>query len=126
LEEAKQRKTAVLLRAQRACTEGSLDAAASEADTDSIFELLARLEAKMDAIEIDLTVARELSDEAVAASGRPTSEGAGEFAALPRPGHLAKTAPHGAEALAKTNVGTGAIEGPRFRDGAARQGRTKR
>jgi phage shock protein A len=126
LEEGKQRKNAVLARARRAGAEPSLDAVARPRE-GSVLDLLDRLEAVVAAAEREGAVARELSDEALAAN----AEGAGtqsriESDLLYLKGLAKAPALTEAKPLAKTKGDAPEAEAPRASAGASREPRTKR
>jgi phage shock protein A len=122
LEQTKHRKNALLLRAKQAGALATLDSAAHRAEPT--LELLARLEASVAAMEREGSVARELTDEAIAGvAGEGVDKGRLE-ADLVLLRRLAKAPVLTTKPLAKTTGGESDAE--RARAGASRERRTKR
>jgi phage shock protein A len=124
LEQTKHRKNALLLRAKQAGALATLDSAAHRAEPT--LELLARLEASVAAMEREGSVARELTDEAIAdaaAEGVDKRRLEADLVLLRR---LAKAPVLTTKPLAKTTGGESDAERERTRAGASQERRTKR
>jgi phage shock protein A len=121
LEDAKRRKNAILMRARRAGADGAIDAVASGSHGSEL-DLLDRLEAAVASIERESTVARELSDEAIAATAeRAGSEGRIESDLLLLKRLAKAPALAAAKPLAKTKGDVSEAESPPARAGASRE-----
>jgi phage shock protein A len=123
VEETKQRRNAVVLRASRA---DAADAVASALRAATPEELLHDLESALGALDREARVARELSDGAIESSraaGSDASRAESELAVLKE---LVKAAPRAKKPLAKTTGDAQAAESSRARAGASPARRTKR
>jgi phage shock protein A len=126
LEEAKQRKNSVFLRAKRVGAEALLEAVASREADGSALDLLDRLEAALAPVEREGALARELSDEAIASAATERADARRVESDLSLLKQLVKApALTPAKPLAKTKGGAGEAEGPRASAGASRERRTK-
>ncbi len=123
VEETKQRRNAVLLRAARA---DAAVAVASALDAATPAELLDGLESGLAALNREAAVARELSDDAIGSSAAPEGEVRRVERELAVLKELVKAAPRAKKPLAKTMGGAREAERSRANVGASPARRTKR